>query len=131
MRDILLFADHCITEMLQQDTPSKGELLGMRQKDLLKIVLAILFYSFDPFFWISWKCISFNYRYILPVIFLSIVLNIPKFLEPKLQWQEINSTIHDDLNQTFQSDDNFTQELTIEPEYEIGKWKNPKIHYPS
>ena len=48
------------------------------------------------------------------------MLNIPKFLEPKFTWKEIDSTIYGNLtlNETFKSD-NFTQ---VEKEYEIGKF---------
>ena len=52
-------------------------------------------------------------------MFLSVVLNIPKFLEPTFEWREINSTMYDNLtfNGTLKSN-NFTE---MEVEYEIGK----------
>ena len=61
------------------------------------------------------------FRYILPVIFLSIVLNIPKFLEPKLVWMESNSTNPNNSSHTFPSEGNLTNEAMVEKEYEIGK----------
>ena len=61
------------------------------------------------------------FRYILPVIFLSIVLNIPKFLEPKLVWMESNSTNPNNSSHTFPSEGNLTYEAMVEKEYEIGK----------
>ena len=64
-----------------------------------------------------------NCRYILPVIFLSIFLNIPKFLEPTFEWQEISSNLT--LNETFQYD-NVTMP---EKEYEIGKLKLRSLLY--
>ena len=83
---------------------------------------------FLPLNWIS-QCfnsnkVRFYFRYILPVIFLSIVLNIPKFLEPKLQWMEVNSTMHHNTNNSLPYDDNLTSDVIVEPEYEIGKRKN-------
>ena len=52
----------------------------------------------------------------MPVLVLSIVLNIPKFLEPKFTWKEVNSTISGDLtlNGSFESE-NITE---VEKEYE-------------
>ena len=38
MKDILQFADLCITEMLPQDTPSKDEQLGKQVKQLLGFI---------------------------------------------------------------------------------------------
>ena len=61
------------------------------------------------------------FRYILPVIFLSIVLNIPKFLEPKLVWMESNSTNPNNSSHTVPSEGNLTYEAMVEKEYEIGK----------
>ena len=51
-------------------------------------------------------------------MFFAIVLNIPKFLEPKWEWKEINSTMYENatFNGTLKSD-NHTQ---VEVEYEIG-----------
>ena len=61
----------------------------------------------------------------MPVLVLSIVLNIPKFLEPKFTWKEVNSTISGDLtlNGTFESD-NITE---VEKEYEIGKLNQQSV----
>ena len=58
------------------------------------------------------------FRYILPVIVLSVVFNIPKFLEPTFEWREVNSNSSNYVNSTWNNTKNVEE---TKKEYEIGK----------
>ena len=58
------------------------------------------------------------FRYILPVIILSVVFNIPKFLEPTFEWREVDANSTNYVNSTWNNTKNVEE---TEKEYEIGK----------
>ena len=58
------------------------------------------------------------FRYILPVIILSVVFNIPKFLEPTFEWREVDANSTTYVNSTWNNTKNVEE---TETEYEIGK----------
>ena len=58
------------------------------------------------------------FRYILPVIILSVVFNIPKFLEPTFEWREVDSNSTNYVNSSWNNTKNVEE---TEKEYEIGK----------
>ena len=75
-------------------------------------ILNVLDSLFDEYFQ------TIHFRYILPVIILSVVFNIPKFLEPTFEWREVNSNSSNYVNSTWNNTKNVEE---TKKEYEIGK----------
>ena len=76
------------------------------------IILSFLDSLLDKYFQ------TLYFRYILPVIILSVVFNIPKFLEPTFEWREVDSNSTNYVNSTWNNTKNVEE---TEKEYEIGK----------